>query len=115
MIFSTLFSEILPPEPILVKTPRQSLLSARWTFPPATDAPSHTLPPNVSIIVSEGVSPRWTTIYRGTVATTGHDTTTLEEVLRMWLLEYLLLNKIPPIPVVRLGFVLLPWPNKDPD
>jgi len=33
----------------------------------------------------------------------------------MWLLEYLLLNKIPPIPVVKLGFVLLPWPNKDPD
>ena len=33
----------------------------------------------------------------------------------MWLLEYFLLNKTPPILVVKLGFVLLPWPNKDPD
>jgi len=33
----------------------------------------------------------------------------------MWLLEYLLTSKAPPIPVNKLSFVLLPWPNKDPD
>ena len=60
-------------------------------------------PQNVSIIVSEEISPGWSMIYRGTVTTTGHDTSTLEEISPMWLLEYLLLNKIPPIPVVKLA------------
>jgi WD repeat-containing protein 48 len=49
------------------------------------------------------------------VASAVHDVRILEEVLPMWLLEYLLLNKAPPAPVPKLSFVLLPWPSKDPD
>ena len=30
-----------------------------------------------------------------------------------WLLEYLLANKIPPVPTVKISFVLLPWKSKD--
>lgn len=34
----------------------------------------------------------------------------------MWLLECLLLNKIPASsPQVKISFVLLPWPHRDPD
>lgn len=39
----------------------------------------------------------------------------LEEIMPMWLLECLLVNKIPPVPVTKISFVLLPYPNKDPD
>ena len=31
-----------------------------------------------------------------------------------WLLEYLLVTKIPPIPTVKVSFVLLPYKSKDP-
>ena len=65
------------------------------------------------MIVSEEEYPGWTTIYRGTVAGTGNDMRILEEVLPIWLLEYLLTNKTPAVAVVKLSFVLLPWPAKD--
>jgi WD repeat-containing protein 48 len=91
------------------------LLSSHLTLPSSTDAPSLSLPPNVSLIVSEDGPPGWATIYRGTVASTGHDMGTLEDVLPLWLLEYLLMNKAPLVPIIKIGFVLLPWPNKDPD
>ena len=32
-----------------------------------------------------------------------------------WLLEYLLVNKIPPIPTIKVSFVLLPYLSKDPN
>jgi WD repeat-containing protein 48 len=54
-------------------------------------------------------------MFRSTVASTGHDMSTLEEVLPMWLLEYLLTNKIPPVPIVKIGFLLLSWSTNDPD
>lgn len=31
----------------------------------------------------------------------------------IWLLEYLLANKVHPIPVTKISFVLLPYPGKD--
>jgi hypothetical protein len=66
-------------------------------------------------MISEEAYPGWTTVYRGTVASLGHDMRVLEEMLPMWLLEYLLMNKPPPVPVVKLSFVLLPWPSRSPD
>jgi len=99
----------------MIKTPRQTLLLSPLTPPTTVDGPSHTLPPNVSLIVSEEASPGWTTLYRGTVASAGHDMSTLEEVLPLLFLDYLLRNRTPPAPSVKLGFILLPWPNKDPD
>ncbi|KAJ3523495.1 hypothetical protein NM688_g8721 [Phlebia brevispora] len=32
----------------------------------------------------------------------------------LWLLEYLLVNRIPPIPTVKISFVLLPFPTRGP-
>lgn len=33
----------------------------------------------------------------------------------MWLLEYLLVNKAPVVPIMKIGFVLLPYQSKEPD
>jgi len=62
------------------------------------------------IYISEETSFGWTTAYRGTVGTTGLDARVLEETMPMWLLEYLLANKVPMVPVTKIGFVLLPYP-----
>jgi WD repeat-containing protein 48 len=54
-------------------------------------------------------------VYRGAVAATGVDTRVLEDVMPMWLLEYLITNKVPNAPIVKVGFVLLPYPAKESD
>lgn len=62
------------------------------------------------IYISEETSFGWTTAYRGTVGATGLDARTLEGTMPMWLLEYLLTNKVPSVPMIKLGFLLLPYP-----
>ena len=64
------------------------------------------------IYISEETPFGWTTAYKGTVGTTGLDARTLEEAMPMWLLEYLLTNKVPTIPITKVGFVLLPYPAR---
>lgn len=54
-------------------------------------------------------------MYRGSVAVTGIDVHILENVMPMWLLEYLITNKVPNVPMVKVGFVLLPYPAKNGD
>ncbi|KAJ3802993.1 hypothetical protein GGU11DRAFT_849688, partial [Lentinula aff. detonsa] len=98
------------------KTPLQELLSRPLTPPPSNEAPLHNLPPHITLIISEENPPSFTTLYRGTVNSAGHDTPILEEVMPVWLLEYLLHNKLASAPpLVKISFILLPWPNKDPD
>lgn len=72
------------------------------------------MPPATSILIAEECPSGWTTLYRGQVSSTGTDGRTLEEVMPFWLLEYLLVNKIPPVPTVKVSFVLLPYRSKDP-
>lgn len=48
------------------------------------------------------------------MSSTGADARALEEVMPFWLLEYLLINKTPPISTVKISFVLLPYRSKDP-
>ena len=55
----------------------------------------------------------WMILYRGQVASTGLDARVLEEVMPFWLLEYLLANKIPPVPTVKISFVLLPFGGRE--
>ena len=55
----------------------------------------------------------WTTMYQSFVSGTGRDVNTLGEAMPLWLLEYLLTNKVQPIPVTKISFVLLPYPGKD--
>ncbi|KAE9411423.1 WD40 repeat-like protein [Gymnopus androsaceus JB14] len=99
-----------------VKTPLQELLSQPLSPPPSNEAPLHNLPPHITLMISEETHPSFTTLYRGTVNSAGHDTPVLEEVMPIWLLEYLLHNKLASAPpLVKISFILLPWPTKDPD
>ncbi|KAG7093948.1 hypothetical protein E1B28_007581 [Marasmius oreades] len=82
------------------------LLSLPLSPPPSSEAPVHALPSNMTITISEG----HTTVYRGPVNNTGHDVTSLEEAMPMWLLECLLFNKLPTAPAqVKVSFILMPW------
>ena len=90
------------------------LLSGPITPPPAVEAPPLPLSPLTPVMISEEAVSGWTTIYRGQVASAGSDARTLEEVMPFWLLEYLLANKAPSVPVTKISFVLLPLPHKDP-
>jgi WD repeat-containing protein 48 len=100
-----------PPSPEKPKTPQQVLLSGALTPPSSGEAPNLNLPSNIALFLSEEDYPGWKTIYRGTVASTWMDLPALEDAVPMWLLEYLLTNKIPPVPVSKVSFVLLPWPH----
>lgn len=90
-------------------------MSGTISPPPAAEAPSLPISPGIGLLISEEALSGWTTLYRGHVSSTGGDMHALEEIMPMWLLECLLVNKIPPVPVTKISFVLLPYPNKDPD
>lgn len=91
-------------------------MSGPLSPPQSIDGPTHTLPPTTAIYISEEASPSFSTVYRGTVSNTKYDVQALEEAMPMWLIEYLLMDKAPPTPVlVKVSFVLLPWPTKDPE
>ncbi|KAK0201917.1 hypothetical protein DFS33DRAFT_1375400 [Desarmillaria ectypa] len=106
-----------PGEPVVevAKTPLQKLLSGTWTPPSSTEAPPHSLPSNLIILISEEGTPNYNVVYHGTIGSIAHDTQALEEAMPMWLIEYLLLNKAPAPVQVKISFVLLPYPSKDPD
>lgn len=106
-----------PGEPAaeVVNTPLQKLLSGTWIPPSSSEAPTHNLPPNLIILISEAGSPNYNIIYHGTVGSIAHDTHVLEEAMPMWLIEYLLLNKVVAPVQVKISFVLLPYPSKDSD
>ncbi|GJE99806.1 WD40 repeat domain-containing protein [Phanerochaete sordida] len=97
------------------KTPLQTLFAAPLNPPSSSEAPSIAIPAQTSILISEECPSGWSTLYRGQVASTGQDARALEEVMPFWLLEYLLVNKIPPIPTIKVSFVLLPYRSKDPN
>ncbi|KAF9522883.1 hypothetical protein CPB83DRAFT_776377 [Crepidotus variabilis] len=99
----------------VAKTPLQELLSGNLSPPSSMEGPPPLFPQNTTILISEEGSPSYTTIYRGLVSHTHHDTDALETAMPMWLVEYLLLNQIPPPAApIKVSFVLVPW-NKDPD
>lgn len=87
-------------------------MQANVSIPSSSEAPLLALPPNTVIHISEETSFGWATAYRGTVGTTGLDVRALEGSMPMWLLEYLLINRVPPLPIIKLGFILLPYPAR---
>ena len=100
---------------MLPKTPAQLLLAGPLIPPMSNEAPTVDIPPHTSILISEESSSGWNTLYRGELASTGTDARLLEDAMPLWLLEYLLTNKIPTIPTVKVSFVLLPHRGKDPN
>ncbi|KAJ7155376.1 hypothetical protein C8R43DRAFT_1234971 [Mycena crocata] len=101
------------PEPA-PKTPLQLLLAGPLTPPPSSEAPTLGLSPHILLLIEEEATPGFTTVYRGTVGSAAGDTHVLEEAMPMWLIEYLLLHRMPSTPPqIKLSFVLLPWIGKD--
>ncbi|KAF4578770.1 hypothetical protein EYR36_000577 [Pleurotus pulmonarius] len=105
--------EEIAQDAVVKKTPAQTLLAGPFNTPTSVDAPRNPFPQHTPVVISEDGSPSRNMVYRGTVGSTGQDIRALEDVMPMWLLEYLLLNKVPDIPLTKLSFVLLPW-VKDP-
>ncbi|THH26331.1 hypothetical protein EUX98_g7852 [Antrodiella citrinella] len=95
------------------KTPLQHLLAEPITPPSSNEAPTLPIPSDTAMIISEEAMSGWTTIYRGNISDTGNDVRVLEETMPVWLLEYLLANKTPTITIVKISFVLLPYPVKE--
>lgn len=81
----------------------------------STEPPTLSLPPHMSLLISEEATSGsgWRILYCGQVASTRQDVRVLEEVMPFWLLEYLLVNKIPYASTVKISCVLLPWKSKD--
>ncbi|KAL4067662.1 hypothetical protein J3A83DRAFT_4543660 [Scleroderma citrinum] len=102
-------SEVKP-----TKTPAQALLSNAISPPSSSEMPTLNLPPSLTVMMSDESYPGWRIIYRRDVSNMWADIYTLEETMPLWLLEYLLMNKAPTPPNVKISFVLLPWRNPDP-
>ncbi|EIN04141.1 WD40 repeat-like protein [Punctularia strigosozonata HHB-11173 SS5] len=98
----------------VAQTPVQALMAGALSPPSSADGPPLSLPPSTIVMISEEAPPGWRTTYRGTVSSVGLDVPALEAAAPMWLAEYLLLNKVPPIPVLKVGFVLLPYQSREP-
>ncbi|EIW53101.1 uncharacterized protein TRAVEDRAFT_32004 [Trametes versicolor FP-101664 SS1] len=97
----------------VAKTPAQIILSGPVTPPPSSEAPALPLPPHTSIVISEEAPSGWVTLYRGQLSSTAADARQLEEIMPLWLLECLLQNKVPSIPITKISFVLLPFKETD--
>ncbi|KAH0830595.1 hypothetical protein J3R83DRAFT_2050 [Lanmaoa asiatica] len=97
------------------RTPTQVLLSNPLSPPSSSEAPTLSLPPSMMVMMSDESYPSWKAVYQGSVSTTWADTHALEESMPLWLLEYVLLNRAVVPPASKISFVLLPWPNPDPD
>jgi WD repeat-containing protein 48 len=86
--------------------------------PPTTaDGPTLSLTQDIPLLVAEERAPGWSIVYRGTVASAGTtgDVTVLEDAIPVWLLEYLLLGRTPPVAVVKVQFALLPGEESLPE
>jgi WD repeat-containing protein 48 len=103
-------AEAAPP----VLTPAQAILQQSALNPPSSsELPTVTLPPTMTVLISEEDGAGWTAVYRGVAARTGEDLDALEQELPSWLADFLLVNKVPPVPVAKISFVLLPYPARD--
>ncbi|KAJ7591000.1 hypothetical protein C8J56DRAFT_1003600 [Mycena floridula] len=92
---------------------RPQILEGPLTPPSSSEAPSYHLPANLAILISEEAPSGYKMVYRGTVSSTALDIGLLEDEMPVWLVEYLLLNRIPVLPTqAKMSFVLLPWPAK---
>lgn len=108
-----MFQDATTPGPTPPKTVIQRLKSQPLNPPTSNEVPTILIPPGVSVVLSEGSSSGWMTLYRNLVGNVGQDAQLLEESMPDWLLEYLLMNKAPAVPVIKVSFVLLPVPIKE--
>jgi WD repeat-containing protein 48 len=73
------------------------------------DVPPLDLPPHTEIVLAEETALGQKTIYRGTVESTSKDVSLLEHTMPLWLLHYLLTNRSPAVPNIKISFGVAAW------
>ncbi|KAH9958413.1 hypothetical protein BC827DRAFT_1219400 [Russula dissimulans] len=104
--------------PTKQRTAAQVVLASGMLSPPtAADGPTLPLAQDTPLLVAEERAHGWATVYRGTVASAGSavDVAALEDVMPVWLLEYLLLARAPQVAIVKIQFALLPGEDTLPE
>ncbi|BGP04746.1 hypothetical protein JCM10049v2_000548 [Rhodotorula toruloides] len=76
---------------------------------PFVEAPPTQYAPDMAIIISEETGDAWSVKYRGLVGTSYEDMGVLEQKAPLWLLDFLLGNRIPAKEPVKVSFILQPW------
>ncbi|GAA5905207.1 uncharacterized protein JCM6883_006320 [Sporobolomyces salmoneus] len=76
---------------------------------PLVDAPRIRYDPDMAIIISEETSDAWAVKYRGLVGTSYEDMAVLEQNAPLWLLDFLLGNRVNCRDPAKVSFVLQPW------
>jgi len=103
---------------VQLRTAAQLVLAGGMLSPPTTaDGPTLPLAQDIPLVVAEERAHGWGIVYRGTVASAGSaaDVAALEDAMPVWLLEYLLLGRVPPVAVVKIQFALLPGEDTLPE
>jgi len=76
------------------------------------------MPSNTTVLIAEEGTPGYSVVWRGNVGMMYMDVQALEQSMPTWLMDYLLINKLPANSATggmpKISFVLVPW-NKDPD
>lgn len=99
----------------LRRTEAERLLSGLFTPAPSSEFPSYSPPSNMILLISEEESPSYRIVFRGTVGSVKYDVKDLEKTMPLWLLEYLLLNKLSTSPSPsKMSFFLLPSTTTNP-
>ncbi|GAA5947003.1 hypothetical protein JCM3765_002113 [Sporobolomyces pararoseus] len=111
-IATTITQPIVDDRPIEVQQ-QSRVLDAVFSRPlapcPLVDAPRIRYDPDMAIIISEETSDAWAVKYRGLVGTSYEDMSVLEQKAPLWLLEFLLGNRVNLRDPAKVSFVLQPW------
>ncbi|KDE04039.1 hypothetical protein MVLG_05540 [Microbotryum lychnidis-dioicae p1A1 Lamole] len=93
----------------------QTVFSRPLTPCEPKDAPTLTYPSDTAIIISEGGfnSSASSVIYRGLVGTGREDVGVLEQKAPLWLLDFLLGNRVIIKEPVKLSFLIQPWTDEN--
>lgn len=70
------------------------------------------LPLHTEILLAEDTVSGHQNVYRGTVGSTSEDLSLLEHIMPMWLLHYLLANRSPAVPNIKVSFGVASWADK---
>jgi len=81
--------------------------------PPSTsEVPALEHPSETEIVLAEETPSGFKNIYRGTVGSAEHDLALLENVMPLWLMQYVLSNKTPTVPNIKISFGVALWVDK---
>lgn len=87
----------------------KTLLAQKFYPPTAMDVPALELPTHTEVVLTEETASGQKIVYRGTVESISKDISLLEHTIPMWLLHYLLANRSPAVPNIKISFGVALW------